>query len=167
MNLYVVRHADARPLGGTITMDKERPLSSEGEQEARVIARVLARVEQQSPVFVCSPLLRARRTAELLGESFASQATIEVWDELAPGIRLKDVFARLQGSAARAVVLVGHQPDMSHLLAYLIADGATEIALPPGAMASLTLPPGTGSGSARLHWLVTPDLITMLTPAHD
>jgi phosphohistidine phosphatase len=167
MNLYVVRHAEARPLGGTITSDTERPLTSKGEQDARVVARVLARVEPQAPLFVCSPFLRARRTAELLGESFTSRATTEVWGELAPGIRFKDVFARLQGSTARTVVLVGHQPDMTHLLAYLIADGATDIDLPPGAMASLTLPPGTGSGSARLHWLVTPDLITSLAPAHD
>jgi phosphohistidine phosphatase len=166
MNVYVVRHADARPLGGTITTDDERPLSARGEHDARVMARLLARVEPQAPLFVCSPLLRARNTATLLGEPFATQATIEIWDELEPGIRFKDVLSRLQGSTARTVVLVGHQPDMSHLLSYLIADGATEIALPPGAMASLTLPPGTGSGSARLHWLVTPDLITLLTPTN-
>jgi phosphohistidine phosphatase SixA len=131
-----------------------------------VVARVLARVEPLSPLFVCSPLLRARRTAEILGEQFTTQATIEVWNELSPGIRFKDVLSRLQGSTARTVVLVGHQPDMTHLLAYLIADGATEIALPPGAMALLTLPPGTGSGSARLHWLVTPDLIASLKPTN-
>lgn len=164
MNLYVVRHADARPLGGTITTDSERPLSPRGEMDARAMGRVLARVEPQPPLFVCSPLLRARRTAELLGEPFKTAVPPDAWDDLAPGIRFKNVVAHLLASSAHTVVLIGHQPDMGHLLAYLIADGATEIALPPGAMASLTLPPGTGAGSARLHWLVTPELVGVLSP---
>jgi len=167
MNLYVVRHADARPLGGAITTDNERPLSPRGESEARAMGRVLARVEPQPPLFVCSPLLRARRTAELLGEPFTPAVQADVWEDLTPGIRFKDVVAHLQATSVHAVVLIGHQPDMGHLLAYLIADGATEIALPPGAMASLTLSPGTGGGSARLHWLVTPDLIGLLSPHKD
>jgi len=167
MNLYVVRHADARPLGGTITADNERPLSPRGEMEARAMGRVLARVEPQRPLFVCSPLLRARHTAALLGESFTPALPAEVWEDLAPGIRFKDVVAHLQAASGHAVVLIGHQPDMGHLLAYLVADGATEIALPPGAMASLTLPPGSGAGSARLHWLVTPALVGVLSPHKD
>jgi phosphohistidine phosphatase len=167
MNLYVVRHADARPLGGTITTDNERPLSARGEMDARAMGRVLAKVESQPPLFVCSPLLRARRTAELLGEPFKPAPLPVVWEDLAPGIRFKDVMAHLQASSVHTVVLIGHQPDMGHFLAYLIADGATEIALPPGAMASLTLPPGTGAGSARLHWLLTPDLAGALSPHED
>jgi hypothetical protein len=51
---------------------------------------------------------------------------------------------------------------MTHLIAFLIADAATEIVMPPGAMASLVLPHGAGAGAARLQWLLTPDLVRAL-----
>jgi phosphohistidine phosphatase SixA len=101
-----------------------------------------------------------------MGELYASPPAPEVWEEIAPGIRFKDVLSRLQKCGTGPVVLVGHQPDMSHLIAFLIADAATEITLPPGAMAALTLPQGVGAGAGRLHWLVTPDLLRSLTPTN-
>lgn len=162
MNLYVVRHADARPLGGAVTTDAERPLSARGEDDARMMGRVLARIEPQAPLVVCSPLLRARRTAELLAGAYAATARPEVWEDLEPGVRLKGIVSRLQQVDAAAVVLIGHQPDMGHLLAFLIADVACEIVLPPAAMASIAFQPSAGAGSARLHWLLTPDLVSSL-----
>ena len=166
MNVYIVRHGEARPIGGAITSDNDRPLSLRGEQDVRLIGQALARAERETPRIVCSPLARAQSTASLLGERFVYPPTPEIWEELSPGMRFKDVLSRLQKSGTDPVVLVGHQPDMSHLIAFLIADAATEIALPPGAMASLTLPQGAGAGAGRLHWLLTPELVRSLTPTN-
>lgn len=166
MNVYIVRHGDARAIGGEITTDSERPLSPRGEDDIRLMGQVLARTEAATPLMVSSPLLRARSTATLLGALYASPPVPQLWDELAPGVRFASVVSRLQAAGASSVVLVGHQPDMTHLIAFLIADAATEIVMPPGAMASLVLPHGAGAGAARLQWLLTPDLVRSLTPTN-
>ena len=166
MNLYIVRHGDARAIGGAVTMDSERPLSVRGEEDIRLMAQALARVEPSAPRIVCSPLVRARSTAQILGAPYAPVPASEVWDDLAPGVQFKAVLSRLQSPGTHTVVLVGHQPDMTHLIAYLISDAATEIVMPPGAMASLVLPQGAGAGAARLQWLLTPDLVRSLAPTN-
>jgi phosphohistidine phosphatase len=164
MNLYIVRHGEAKSIGGSITSDSERPLSPRGEQDVRLVGQVLARLEPEAPHIVSSPLLRARATAALLGEHRVPQPAPDVWEELSPGIRFKDVVSRIQSNGSGPLVIVGHQPDMTHMIAYLVADAAVEIALPPGGMAALTLPYGVGAGGARLLWLLTPDLIRSITP---
>lgn len=162
MNLYIVRHGDARAIGGAITSDSQRPLSPRGESDIRLMGQVLARMEPVAPAMISSPLLRAQSTAVLLGEAYGTLPAPALWEELEPGVRFKAVVSRLQSTGASSVVLVGHQPDMTHLIAFLIADAATEIVMPPGAMASLVLPHGAGAGAARLQWLLTPDLVRAL-----
>ncbi len=164
MNLYIVRHGEARSIGGSITSDSERPLSTRGEQDVRLIGQVLARVEPQATHIASSPLLRARATASLLGEQRTARSSPGVWEELSPGVRFNDVVSRIHGSGAGSLVIVGHQPDMTHLIAYLVADAAVEISLPPGGIAALTLPSGVGAGGARLLWLLTPDLLRSIVP---
>jgi phosphohistidine phosphatase SixA len=45
MNLYFVRHAEAKPLGGLVTTDAARPLTADGERDARIMGRMLSRLE--------------------------------------------------------------------------------------------------------------------------
>ena len=76
----------------------------------------------------------------------------------------KDLLARVTASSTRAMVLVAHQPDLSLLLAYLVADAAAEIAMPPTAIACVALAPAAPMHNGRLHWLVTPGLVRALSP---
>ena len=96
MNLYIVRHGDAKPIGGPVTSDSERPLSGRGEQDVQLMGQVLSRVEGTAPRIVSSPLLRARTTAELLGASYVPTPGVDLWEDLAPGVRFKQVFSSLQ-----------------------------------------------------------------------
>jgi len=162
MNLYIARHAEALPVGGGVVRDADRPLSKQGERDAAAVARALATLEPGTPLIVTSPLVRAQRTGDLFRKAFPRQATLETWEELAPGIRHRAIVSRLHNLTSAAVILVGHQPDLTNLISYLVADGAAEIALAPGAVALLRLQPGVAAGSARLHWLLTPDVITTL-----
>ena len=50
MTLYLVRHAEAKPLGGPITTDTARPLTVEGERTARQMGRMLLRLEPHRPL---------------------------------------------------------------------------------------------------------------------
>jgi len=164
MMLYLVRHAEARPLGGPVTTDAARPLTAEGEQNARLMGRLLSRLEPRPPLIACSPYLRAARTAALLGEAWPDTLPAEPWDELAPGIRRKDLLSRLNHTSASALVLVGHQPDMTDFLASLVADAAAEIAMPPAAIACVALASGITTISGRMRWLLTPALVRAIAP---
>jgi len=66
MKLYLVRHADALPVGGKIDRDAERPLSQTGLQEAALAGQALALLEPALDAVLVSPLLRARQTGERL-----------------------------------------------------------------------------------------------------
>jgi phosphohistidine phosphatase len=164
MNLYFVRHAEAKPLGGPVTTDAARPLTADGERDARIMGRMLSRLEPHVPMIAYSPLLRAARTASLLSEGFKVRPAAETWNELTPGVHANELLARVNAVSAHALVLVGHQPDMTNLLALLVADAAAEIALPPGAIACVTLNPGLTQSVGRMHWLLTPELVRALSP---
>ncbi|MCC6398627.1 MAG: phosphohistidine phosphatase SixA [Bacteroidetes bacterium] len=164
MNLYLVRHAEAKHIGGSITTDAARPLTADGERAALMMGRFLGRVEPHVPLIACSPLLRATQTAALLGRGLDRPPVQETWEELSPGASHKALVARLAAAPGASMVVVGHQPDMTNVLAYLVADGAAEIAMKPAAMACISFVPGISSESARLHWLVTPELIRTLAP---
>jgi phosphohistidine phosphatase len=164
MTLYLVRHAEAKPLGGPVTTDTARPLTVEGERTARLMGRMLLRVEPRRPLIASSPYLRASSTAALLGEAWPETPVPETWEELTPGVRHKELLSRINRTSASALVLVGHQPDMTDFLAILVADAATEIAMPPASIVCLKLATGLTTSSGRMHWLVTPELVRALAP---
>ena len=85
MNLYIVRHADALPVGGGVARDADRPLSKQGERDAAAVGRALATLEPGTPLIVTSPLVRAQRTGDLFRKAFPRQTALETWEELAPG----------------------------------------------------------------------------------
>jgi len=107
MRIFLVRHAQAAP-GDP---DELRPLTHEGEAAAEELARRLA-VEQPTAV-ICSPLLRARQTAEKIAEAAGLEA--EVDERMAPGatsLTLREAVEERGGT----VVAVGHQPDCSEIV---------------------------------------------------
>ena len=69
MNIYLVRHGEAGPSGGTVLRDADRRLTSRGEDDARLIGRVLAQAKSNVTVLLSSPLTRALQTAELIGSA--------------------------------------------------------------------------------------------------
>jgi phosphohistidine phosphatase len=164
MNLYIARHADALPKGGTVAQDADRPLSKQGERDAAAVGWALASLEPAAPRIVTSPLVRAQRTGEVLRSAFLRPPILETWEELAPGFRHRALLTRVNALTDAAVIVVGHQPDLTNFIAYLVADGAAEITLVPGAVALLKLQPGGSAAGAHLHWLLTPDIIKTLHP---
>jgi phosphohistidine phosphatase len=107
VRLFVVRHAEAAPG----EPDHVRPLTSRGRKAAAALGKQLA--SEHIDAVVCSPLLRARETADAVAA--ASGLTAEVDDRLGPGATAHDLRAAVQGRGD-AVVSVGHQPDCSEIV---------------------------------------------------
>ncbi len=164
MNLYIVRHAEAVPLGRGISRDADRPLSAHGERDAAVVGRVLALADPAVRTIASSPLLRARRTAEILAGQFGDPPPVALWPSLQPGFENRDVLTRVKELPHGPVVLVAHQPDLTEFISWLVADAPAEIAFPPGSAASILLADTIAGTGARLQWMATPTFLSLLHP---
>ncbi len=164
MNLYLARHGEAVATGGSIARDADRPLSVRGEDDAVLMGRVLARLCPGLEMVVTSPLVRAVRTGEIVGSEISSHPIIKVSNHLAPGFRHKSLYDELVMLCGdRDVLAVGHQPDLSGFIAYLISGSSSAlVAMAPGAVARLTVQKGKTRPDGTLEWLLTPQVARSL-----
>src|SRR5262245_5118463 len=122
MDLYLIRHADALPVGeGGIVEDAERPLSDLGKAQSKALGLAFKKQGIQLETVLTSPLLRARQTADEMLKTWPEPAPqLQVSDHLAMGGRRKRLSRVLEELAQLSVALVGHQPDLSEYAAWLI-----------------------------------------------
>jgi phosphohistidine phosphatase len=125
VRLYLVRHAEAAPG----EPDELRPLTPQGREQARKLARRMRDELTHPQAILTSPLLRARETGGEL--SRALNIEVEPDDRLAPGATADDVRAALSGRGD-PVVVVGHQPDCGQIVAALA--GGPEPRFPAGSL---------------------------------
>lgn len=160
MKIYLIRHADALPLGQAgIKRDADRPLSDAGIHDLKALAPVLARLGFEPQLFATSPLKRAMQTAELLMEHAGLKHAERVTcDELAPGGSAKKLVKFLRQHAGKDVALVGHAPDIAERAAYLIGDKNARLHFAKGAVACVDFEGEPAKGAGTLCWLITPEL---------
>jgi phosphohistidine phosphatase len=113
-------------------------------------------------LILTSPFVRARKTADILVAGLSPTPDLEVLDALTPGHDPGDVAARISGHGGRRVIaLVGHEPDLGVLAAWLI--GAHEpLVFRKGGIARIdvaSFPPGS---DGQLVWLATPKMLRAL-----
>jgi phosphohistidine phosphatase len=157
VNLYLIRHAEAEPLGaGGVQDDAERPLSREGRTQCAPLARALQQAGVRLDRVVTSPLLRSRQTAEGFLEHWPQPAPpLVVCELLAPGgkrRKLTRFLARLKVEAAA----VGHMPDLAEYAAWLIGSRKAQVELAKAGVACIHFDDEPDKAAGVLHWLVTP-----------
>jgi phosphohistidine phosphatase len=118
MVLYLLRHADAVDASAGLP-DWDRPLTEKGIQQARRVGQFCLRENLIPDVIVSSPLARAQSTAELVATELELDVQVEGF--LASGMRPETALEELRGMGRSAgVMLVGHEPDLSDLIATLL-----------------------------------------------
>jgi phosphohistidine phosphatase len=120
MKLCIVRHAIAAdPVEGQ--RDSARPLTPAGQRKFAAAAKGLARLDVRFEVVLHSPLLRAVETADLLRELVDDELHVTGMLARAPTKGLLDALD------AERMALVGHEPYVSELVAWLVT-GDRELA---------------------------------------
>ena len=142
MNLFLCRHAIAA--ASSLTTDRLRPLTPEGERKFRRAARGFLRLKPEIELILCSPLLRARQTAEILAEEIDSLSRrpvhLDTIDYLAPPGRLDALLSHLAGlKAVEGVVAVGHEPILSDWIGQLCFGQVGRCELKKGGIALIRL----------------------------
>lgn len=155
--LYFLRHAPAlsTEAAGAVR-DADRPLSAEGRRRMERAAGGMLRMRIAADAILSSPLLRARETAAIVADRLEIPARSRgTLDELASGATWSGVGAALRPYAALgSLILVGHQPDLSAMVAEIVELGRGSVEFTPGSLARIdvdAIPPRAGG---RLRWIL-------------
>lgn len=120
--MFIMRHGPAEddaPSGH----DFDRALTSSGRERVARVAQALDHKGEAPRVILSSPLVRALQTAELVAQFCKPDEPVRVRREIAPGGDLRGLLMEIARSGQKRVMLVGHEPDLSELVAGLLPQG--------------------------------------------
>jgi len=161
MILYFLRHASAGEPFVNLKKDEKRALDKDGIEQCGYVGRALAALDAQVDVIVSSPLKRCTQTAFLIGNELGYEGKLQLDAGLRPAAGLAD-FRKLLEKYARqeAIMVVGHNPNLSQFLGSVISDSGCEasLELKKGAVAKVELRRTSGT----LQWCLTPKIVRAL-----
>lgn len=144
--LDLIRHGEAGPSGPE--GDAARTLTPNGRASIQRLGRDRLAVDRPDRLFV-SPYRRAQESARLLIEAIRPPPVIETLDELTPDHEPADVVVTLAPfDLTGHVVLVGHQPLIGALVAYLAGGRDREMAT--ASIARIEFSERLGRGRGRI-----------------
>ncbi|MDE3074022.1 MAG: histidine phosphatase family protein [Chloroflexota bacterium] len=161
MNLFVMRHgpAEMKRMG---MADEDRALTPQGRAQTVAVARGLKRLGVAPVAVLSSPLKRALETADLVAGEILQQGKPLPEESLTAGARPEHIVRALKGHE-EDLLIVGHNPDLAHLLAFLLA-GGEEIGIDLGtaSVAAIEFPRTARKGSGVLQWHLRREQLALL-----
>jgi phosphohistidine phosphatase len=164
MQVFLVRHAIAHERNRTRwPNDRLRPLTTAGIRKFRKAAYGISQCLPKRAALLTSPLVRARETAAILAEALGSSKAIEC-GELASGEPVQACFDLLRKQKKDAVVLVGHEPNLSNFLAAAVcgAGARMKTEFKKGGAACIEFTARVEPGRATLDWIIPPRVLRSL-----
>jgi len=150
MDLILWRHAEAEPG----EPDLGRRLTAKGIQQADRMAKWLDRHLPATARILTSPADRAEQTARALKRKY------RVVPDLAPGATASTVLAAAGWPDAREpVVVVGHQPTLGEVAAYLLTGDGASWSVRKAGVWWLSHRVRHGSASTLLKVVISPDFV--------
>lgn len=150
MELILWRHAEAEES----LPDRARKLTQRGHKHA---ARMAEWLQQRLPAkftVLASPAERTRQTALALGVPFKTV------DALAPGASVAHLLKAAEWPDRKgAVIVVGHQPDLGRVAAFLVSGTEADWAIKKGGLWWLTNRVKNDDAQVIVRAVVAPDLL--------
>jgi phosphohistidine phosphatase len=157
--LYLVRHAVAAERGDSWPDDAKRPLTSKGISRMRDIVHRLRDLDVSIDVVLTSPLVRAKQTAQILADGLRPSPPVAIVAALSPGVSpAQTVEALGTFRKMRRIALVGHEPGLGELAAWLIG-AALPLPLKKGGVCRIDLHSTPAPGRGQLIWMATPKML--------
>lgn len=150
MDLILWRHAEAEPG----EPDLGRRLTSKGLKQAERMAEWLEHRLPETTRILVSPADRTQQTALALGRKFKTS------DDVAPGASTASVLAAAGWPDAREPVLVvGHQPTLGEVAAFLMSGEEAAWSIRKGAVWWFSNRTRLGQPGVLLKVAIGPDLV--------
>ncbi len=142
MLIYLLRHADAESYA---LSDSRRELTAKGIAQAESVGVFCKKHRILPDHILASPFVRTKQTAHLVARELSTPA--EEASFLASGMMPATALKELRAHHAKAesIMLVGHEPDLSQLIAHLAGGISIHIRKASLTLVETTsLRPGTG-----------------------
>jgi phosphohistidine phosphatase len=160
MELYVLRHGEAEPRGPN-TDEADRALTRRGKRDVQAVLRAVRKARLGPQLILTSPLRRARETAAVASAVFP-EASVVATDRLKPSASSSAVWKEACADASISrVLLVGHEPQLSHLIAFLL-DAPVSVDFKKGALLRIDCAGRLGRPQGVLKWFLTPRVVRSL-----
>jgi len=151
MTLWIVRHGKAERDSAS-GLDFDRALKARGHRQASYLGAEFASRDDAPARLLASPLVRAQETA--LGIAAVTMQEVETHGALESGRGPMGVLALIEerdGQGEESFALIGHNPELSQVVAALAGSGAVESDwIRTGQAVALEAEPRSGTG-----WIVT------------
>lgn len=158
MDVWILRHAKAEESAAS-GRDEDRALTRGGTRRAAAVARGLAALEPGIESILTSPYCRARETAAPAAHALGIAKVIDS-RSLEPGRDPAEVARELEAGGWRAALLVGHEPLLGAIVAFLVfGDPRRAIPLRKASVAHVSWTPG---GRGTLEALYPADVLVRL-----
>ncbi len=163
MKLYLVRHAlaeDHNPAG-----DAERTLTPKGRLRMAAATKGLRDLKVRPDIILTSPMRRALETATILAEELGGIRLEELRELGAGPYGPADILAALAPyTNLKEVALVGHQPGLGELAAFMLTGSTANcsIELKKGAVVCVEEASDQGQNRYTLIWALPPKVLRSL-----
>lgn len=157
MRIYVLRHGiaeDAPPAGS----DADRALTQDGKRKLRAVLERVRRAGVHPDVILTSPLKRAVETAELAASILGVKNDSIRTNALAPSSSPERVWKEIRARQAAEILLAGHEPLLSTLVAFLLGCPSLQVRMKKAALVSLEIEAELAQPQGVLLWMLTPKL---------
>jgi phosphohistidine phosphatase len=153
MTIYLLRHGEALAAGHY--RDDERPLSNLGHQQSSAVGRYLVEIHADIRAIFCSPLVRARETAEAVLREIGP-VPIHETEALVSSSDPREILSELKKSRVKSILLIGHEPHLSRTISLLLwGDSQSRVAMGKCSLACVSVSEPSEQGKGLLEWLVT------------
>lgn len=158
--LIFIRHAVAEELDIAVEngiKDEERSLTKKGSKKMAQAAMGLKSIAPEIDYIATSPLLRATQTAEIIKKEYRNIELVST-DILQPGVDFNNFMDWARHlSEPRLIALVGHEPDLSHLLCWLLSGNQQSfLHFGKGGAGLMEFADNIEAGKGQLMWYLTP-----------
>jgi phosphohistidine phosphatase len=131
MLIHLLRHGVAEDMRFD-HRDDLRELTEEGHERLRLAAKAWREIAEAPLELWMSPLTRARQTAEVFAKAVRFEGEMQEFEQLRPEepvLRVVELLEKALLGGVGSVALVGHEPQLGALFAYLL-HGRDGLAIP-------------------------------------
>jgi phosphohistidine phosphatase len=159
MEVYILRHGIAEKVGPDGS-DAKRALTPRGRKQLRKVLRLAHAVAVRPSVILTSPLVRAVQTAEVAAEMLDYQGELVRTPTLLPTTSPQKVWQDLRARKnEQTLLLVGHEPSLSQIVAHLLGTPNLRIDLKKAGLVRIHLEKFAPAPAGILQWLLAPKLV--------
>jgi phosphohistidine phosphatase len=160
MEIYILRHGIAEE-GKPGGRDSERRLTPSGKEKLRTVLQLARQGGVRLDLILSSPYVRAVETAEIAADELGYKGKLLTTEALTPMSGPGPVWDVIrEHSDAASLLLAGHEPLLSQVVAHLLGVPALQVDMKKGALVRVDVDHFGPAPRGLLKWMLVPKLAT-------